>query len=83
MQFASESTCYNVLGISSTVGNGATYLALSILNEIEKRNHKKEIFYSSLNELLMNNQSKNELTVFNNEFLENKSVSSPKIRTIY
>jgi chromosomal replication initiation ATPase DnaA len=74
IEFALSVTPYNVLGISSTIGNGATHLALSILNEIEKQNHKKEIFYSSYNELVMNNQSENELTIFNNEFLENKSL---------
>ena len=36
IQFAHEATSYNVLGISSSVGNGATHLALAILNEIEK-----------------------------------------------
>ena len=74
IQFALEATSYNVLGISSSVGNGATHLALAILNENDKRNKTKEIFYSSFERLVMNNPSTNELTIFNNEFLKTKSL---------
>ncbi len=74
IQFALEATSYNVLGISSSVGNGATHLALAILNENNKRNKTKEIFYSSFDRLVMNNPSTNELTIFNNEFLKTKSL---------
>lgn len=74
IQFALEATSYNVLGISSSVGNGATHLALAILNENDKRNKTKEMFYSSFERLVMNNPSTNELTIFNNEFLKTKSL---------
>lgn len=74
IQFALEQTSYNVLGIASTIGNGATHLALAILNEIEKQNKTIEVFYSSFEDLVMNNQSENELTIFNTEFLESKSL---------
>jgi chromosomal replication initiation ATPase DnaA len=56
-EFALEKISYNVLGISSSVGNGATHLALSILNELERKNKTKEIFYSSYERLVMNNPS--------------------------
>jgi chromosomal replication initiation ATPase DnaA len=74
IQFAHEATSYNVLGISSSVGNGATHLALAILNEIEKMNKTKEIFYSSFERLEMNNLSSNEMSIFNSEFLNTKSL---------
>ena len=74
IQFALEETSYNVLGISSSVGNGATHLALAILNQYDKRNKTKEIFYSSYERLVMNNPSANELTIFNTEFLKTKSL---------
>jgi len=74
IQFAHEATRYNVLGISSSVGNGATHLALAILNEIDKMNKTKEIFYSSFERLEMNNLSSNEMTIFNSEFLNTKSL---------
>ena len=74
IQFAHEVTSYNVLGISSSVGNGATHLALAILNEIDKMNKTKEIFYSSFERLEMNNPSSNEMTIFNSEFLNTKSL---------
>jgi chromosomal replication initiator protein len=74
IQFAHEATSYNVLGISSSVGNGATHLALAILNEIDKINKTKEIFYSSFERLEMNNPSSNEMTIFNSEFLNTKSL---------
>lgn len=74
IQFALEETSYNVLGISSSVGNGATHLALAILNQYDKRNKTKEIFYSSYERLGMNNPSANELTIFNTEFLKTKSL---------
>ena len=74
IQFAHEVTSYNVLGISSSVGNGATHLALAILNEYDKRNKTKEIFYSSFERLVVNTPSTNELTIFNTEFLKTKSL---------
>ena len=74
IQFAHEVTSYNVLGISSSLGNGATHLALAILNEIDKMNKTKEIFYSSFERLVMNTPFTNELTIFNNEFLNSKSL---------
>ena len=74
IQFAREATLYNVLGISSSIGNGATHLALAILNEIDKMNKTKEIFYSSFERLEMNNPSTNEMTIFNSEFLNSKSL---------
>lgn len=74
IEFAHQSTSYTVLGISSSVGNGATHLALAILNENDKRNKTKEIFYSSFERLVMNTPSANELTIFNNEFLKSKSL---------
>ena len=74
IQFALEETSYNVLGISSSVGNGATHLALAILNQYDKRNKTKEIFYSSFERLEMNNPSSNEMTIFNSEFLNTKSL---------
>ena len=74
IQFAHKSTSYNVLGISSSVGNGATHLALAILNENDKRNKTKQIFYSSFERLVMNTTSASELTIFNNEFLKSKSL---------
>ena len=75
IQFAREATLYNVLGISSSIGNGATHLALAILNEIDKMNKTKEIFYSSFERLEMNNPSTNEMTIFNSEFLNSKSLN--------
>jgi chromosomal replication initiator protein len=74
IQFAHETTNYNVLGISSSIGNGATHLALAILNEINEMNKTKEIFYSSFERLEMNNPSSNEMTIFNSEFLNTKSL---------
>ena len=74
IHFALEETSYNVLGISSSVGNGATHLALAILNEIDKRNKTKEIFYSSFERFVFNDPYTNELTIFNNEFLKTKSL---------
>jgi chromosomal replication initiation ATPase DnaA len=73
-EFAHENINYNLLGISSSVGNGATHLSLAILNEIESRNKSKEIFYTSFESLVMNNSSSNEMTVFNSEFLNTKSL---------
>lgn len=74
IQFAHETTNYNVLGISSSIGNGATHLALAILNEINEMNKTKEIFYSSFERLVMNNSSSNEMTVLNSEYLNTKSL---------
>jgi chromosomal replication initiation ATPase DnaA len=74
IQFAQEATSYNVLSISSSFGNGATHLALAILNEIDKMNKTKEIFYSSFERLVMNNPYSNEMTIFNSEFLNTKSL---------
>ena len=74
IEFALKQTSYNVLGISSSIGNGATHLALAILNEIEKKDRTKEIFYSSFEKLAYNNSSINELTVFNTDFLNSKSL---------
>ena len=45
IEFALSVTPYNVLGISSTIGNGATHLALAILNKIEALESGKEVFY--------------------------------------
>ena len=74
IQFALEATSYNVLGISSSVGNGATHLALAILNENDKRNKTKEIFYSSYEGLIYNHADINESTIFNEDFLSSKSL---------
>ena len=54
IEFALKQTSYNVLGISSSIGNGATHLALAILNEIEKKDRTKETFYSSFERLVYN-----------------------------
>ena len=74
IEFALKQTSYNVLGISSSICNGATHLALAILNEIEKKDRTKETFYSSFERLAYNNSSINELTVFNTDFLNSKSL---------
>jgi len=74
IEFAISQTPYNVLGISSTVGNGATHLALAILNKIEETEKGKEIFYSSFERLIYNYCKNNELTIFNKEFLNSKSL---------
>ena len=74
IEFALSVTPYNVLGISSTIGNGATHLALAILNKIEVNERGKEVFYSSFDRLISNNSENNELTIFNKEFLNSKSL---------
>lgn len=74
VDFAVSLTLYNVLGISSTIGNGATHLALAILNEIEANERGKEVFYSSFERLIYNSAKNNELTIFNKEFLNTKSL---------
>ena len=63
-----------MLGISSSVGNGATHLALAILNAIEDTEKGKEIFYSSYERLIYNHSDINELTIFNEDFLSSKSL---------
>jgi len=73
-EFVHENINYHLLGISSSVGNGATHLALAILNEIDRINKSKEIFYSSYERLVMNKPSLNEMTLFNAEFLNTKSL---------
>lgn len=72
MEFALSRTPYNVLGISSTIGNGATHLALAVLNKIETNENK--VFYSSFERLIYNNPKINELTIFNKDFLNSKSL---------
>jgi chromosomal replication initiation ATPase DnaA len=74
LEFALSLTPYNVLGISSTIGNGATHLALAILNKIETNERGKEVFYSSFERLIYNYSKNNELTLFNKEFLNSKSL---------
>jgi chromosomal replication initiation ATPase DnaA len=74
IEFALSVTPYNVLGISSKIGNGATHLALAILKKIEANERGKEIFYSSFERLISNNSKNNELTIFNKEFLASKSL---------
>ena len=74
IEFALSVTPYNVLGISSTIGNGATHLALAILNKIETNERGKEVFYSSFERLIYNYSKNNELTLFNKEFLNSKSL---------
>ena len=74
IEFALSATPYNVLGISSSVGNGATHLALAILNAIEDTEKGKEIFYSSYERLIYNHSDINELTIFNEDFLNSKSL---------
>ena len=74
MEFAVKETSYNVLGISSSVGNGATHLALCILNEIERKETTKEIFYLSFESLLHNNYFINNLNIFNIDFFDSKSL---------
>jgi chromosomal replication initiation ATPase DnaA len=74
LQFVHQTSGDNVLGITCTnIGNGATHLALSILNEIEK-NTAKEIFYSNFERLEMNDNSINELTIFDKDWLNSKSL---------
>lgn len=74
LQFAHQTSGDNVLGITcANIGNGATHLALSILNEIEK-NTAQEIFYSNFERLEMNDNSINELTIFDKDFLNSKSL---------
>ena len=43
-------------------------------NAFDKMNKTKEIFYSSFERLEMNNPSSNEMTIFNSEFLNTKSL---------
>jgi chromosomal replication initiation ATPase DnaA len=74
IEFALSVTPYNVLGISSIIGNGATHLALAILNKIEAHEREKKVFYSSFERLIYNNSKNNELTIFNKEFLNSKSL---------
>jgi len=74
IEFALSVTPYNVLGISSTIGNGATHLALAIMNKIVDNERGKEVFYSSFESLISNNSENNELTIFNKEFLNSKSL---------
>lgn len=74
IEFATSVTPYKVLGISSTIGNGATHLAMAILNKIEANKRGKEVFYSSFERLISNNSKNNELTIFNKEFLNSKSL---------
>jgi chromosomal replication initiation ATPase DnaA len=74
LQFAHQTSGDNVLGITcANIGNGATHLALSILNEIEK-NTAQEIFYSNFERLEMNDNSINELTIFDKDWLSSKSL---------
>ncbi len=73
IEFALSLTPYNVLGISSSIGNGATHLALAILNKIEANERGKEVIYSSFEKLIYNFKNK-ELTIFNKEFLNSKSL---------
>ena len=61
IEFALSMTPYNVLGISSSVGNGATHLALAIINQIEAIEIEKEIFYSSYERFIHNNIDSNDL----------------------
>jgi chromosomal replication initiation ATPase DnaA len=74
IEFALSVTPYNVLGISSIIGNGATHLALAILKKIEANERGKEVFYSSFERLISNNSKNNELTIFNKEFVNSKSL---------
>ncbi len=74
IEYAISRTPYNVLGISSTIGNGATHLALAILNKIEANESGKEVFYSSFENLISNNSKNNEFTILNKEFLNSKSL---------
>lgn len=48
IEFALKQTSYNVLGISSSIGNGATHLALAILNKIEKKIEQRKHFIQVL-----------------------------------
>jgi chromosomal replication initiation ATPase DnaA len=75
LQFAYETNGEDVLGITcNNIGNGATHLALCILNEIEKANMEQEIFYTGFERLEMNDNSINELTIFDKDWLNSKSL---------
>jgi chromosomal replication initiation ATPase DnaA len=73
IDFANNKTDYNVLVISSTLGNGATHLAHSILNVIEKADIKKEVYYASYENLSCRFKSNQKDEFFDAEFCNNKS----------
>lgn len=74
LEFAQTKTSYNVLGISSLIGNGASHLAFAILNQIEGIDNEKEVFYTTFERIHHNKTEFNELTIFNRDFLNTKSL---------